>query len=293
MKLNNPVPDYTIILQHYSSRIFSDQGDVISAMLGIMRRLSYRMDCTFFQGIPVATFDIFLLFHGSMLKRRKIFPSYSWAGWIGQITYHERTTIQSGATNFWLRRRTWIVWYERTPAGEVNLLSDLVEKEALAELSEFQVDHDMSSSDGARPLNTSTFQAEPVKGAQFERSVPDYAMLQFWTIAVFYRIDSFDVMEGIANLSDKSGKRCGTLRMDSFEEDDYFNLGSIYEFILLARSYGDYCNQCQRHEGSLFYIMIIEWCGGFAERRGLGELCHTAIETSLQPGPIWKHIFLA
>jgi hypothetical protein len=73
------VEDYQIMLLYYSRRALTFQGDVLKAMGGIMRRLSVKMKCRFLEGLPTASLDLFLLFHshGSLLRRRAGFPSYS------------------------------------------------------------------------------------------------------------------------------------------------------------------------------------------------------------------------
>ena len=43
---------------------------------------------------------------------------------------------------------------------------------------------------------------------------------------------------------------------------------------------------------NLFYVMLIQWRGGIAERKGLGSIWQKAVERSLPPGPKWKEIIL-
>jgi hypothetical protein len=42
-----------------------------------------------------------------------------------------------------------------------------------------------------------------------------------------------------------------------------------------------------------YWIMLIEWDNGVAERRGIGQIYKTAAEYSFLPGPVWKKIILA
>jgi len=44
---------------------------------------------------------------------------------------------------------------------------------------------------------------------------------------------------------------------------------------------------------TFYYVMLLEWHEGIAERRGLGLLHQNAVDFSLAPGPTWKEIFLA
>lgn len=42
-----------------------------------------------------------------------------------------------------------------------------------------------------------------------------------------------------------------------------------------------------------YWVMLIEWDNGIAERRGIGQIYKTAAEKSFPPGPVWKQIVLA
>jgi hypothetical protein len=74
-----PVESFRVLLHRYSY-----QMDAMRAMPGIIRRLTERMKCRFLEGLPTATFNLFIVFRGlAPLHRRKEFPSYSWTGWRG------------------------------------------------------------------------------------------------------------------------------------------------------------------------------------------------------------------
>jgi hypothetical protein len=93
--------------------------DALRAMAGIIRYLTERMKCCFLEGLPTATFDLFIVFRGlAPLYRRKEFPSYSWTGWRGTL---EVTDL--GGNDF-LRYDTWIVWYKWSFKGVINLVWD-------------------------------------------------------------------------------------------------------------------------------------------------------------------------
>lgn len=42
-----------------------------------------------------------------------------------------------------------------------------------------------------------------------------------------------------------------------------------------------------------YWVMLIEWNNGIAERRGIGPVYKNAPEKSFPPGPVWKQIVLA
>jgi hypothetical protein len=42
-----------------------------------------------------------------------------------------------------------------------------------------------------------------------------------------------------------------------------------------------------------YWVLLIEWDNGVAERRGIGKIFKIAAEKSFPPGPVWKQINLA
>lgn len=95
--------------------------------------------------------------------------------------------------------------------------------------------------------------------------------------------------------------------MDGFEETDFFETGGSLEFIVLSeacRDNTDSTNITGWDQGLLKYstnpdtgtyynVLLLEWNGGIAERRGIGAIYQKAVERSYRPGPLWKEIFLA
>lgn len=112
-----PLEGFATILLHYTQRVLGDQSDVLRALAGIIRRFSDRLDYPFLQGLPTGALDIFLLFRANrtVLHRRQAFPSYSWAGWTGGVMVDD--IVESPDVNEWLKNKTWIVWYQRSPSG--------------------------------------------------------------------------------------------------------------------------------------------------------------------------------
>ena len=48
-----------------------------------------------------------------------------------------------------------------------------------------------------------------------------------------------------------------------------------------------------RDRWDYYWVLLIEWDNGVAERRGIGKILKTAAEKSFPPGPVWKQIVLA
>ncbi|KAF5532526.1 hypothetical protein FMEXI_12326 [Fusarium mexicanum] len=306
----HPIFDFWVMLCYYTKRVLTNQNDASRAMAGITRRLSELMKCSFFQGIPTAIFDLFIVFfaHGTVLRRRSIFPSYSWTGWSGSIDVNLETS-GGKEVNEWLRDRTWIIWYKRNPSGTTSLVWDPDANLSfpLSDMKYSGYRGRRSFSDGRDfPRQLDTRRTIPTEQVSFSREVPSYPMLQFWTLSLFYRISDIDVFRATGYLEDSNRVKSGFVWLDGFEETDFFesHAHGSFEIILLSESYdGSFADTPEinwqdpypQSEGQWKYynIMILEWRGGIAERRGFGLLQQKAVEFSLAPGPSWKEIFLA
>ncbi|KAF5599432.1 hypothetical protein FPANT_3409 [Fusarium pseudoanthophilum] len=294
------------MLRHYTKRVLTNQNDTSRAVAGIIRRIAELMKCTFFQGLPTAMLDLFITFRpwSTFLYRRSAFPSYSWTGWRGSISFDGPGDID---LNEWLRDRTWIIWYERKPSGITSLVWDPDANPSfpLKNMEYVGYRQRCPFSDGRYvPRQLGTSRTMPTEQISFSREVPSYPILQFWTLSLFYRIFDIDVFKGTGFLEDTNCKRCGFVFLDGFEETGFFESHGSFEIILLSEAHlnpfigypwVEWHDPYALAEGQWKYynIMILEWHGGIAERRGFGLLHQGAVEFSLAPGPSWKEIFLA
>ena len=279
-----PLEDFTIILLYYTRRAFTNQQDVLAAMVGIIRRFSEKLKYRFFEGLPIGALDAIILFKPcSLLQRRKGFPSYSWSGWKGPIVVNIPNIDE---VNSWLRNQTWIIWYKRSPSGIVNLVWDPSANELFPshdpkflgyrERQAFQIPPE---------LRITTSRTSPTDNLPFDMPRLTYPILQFWTLAVYYKIGNIDVFSGKANIFTGNAAVDGTLEMDGFEETTFFlDPEKVFEFILLSED----CTSSDQYN-----VMLLEWDSGIAERRGIGNIKKSAIRRSLPPGPVWKEILLA
>jgi len=298
---DSPEAEYRTILLYYTPRALTNQADALFAMAGITRRLSNKMRCRFFQGAPAAAFDMFMIFSNpsSIFRRRQGFPSYSWCGWIGQIHFYE-----TNQENNWLAHRTWIIWYKRSSSGSVNLVWDIMANETFPIANMKFLGYRQRTPFGTRhSLGFSTSRTTPTQEHDFEREFPSYPILQFWTLAVYFTISDLAVFQASGNIRDKFGNSCGYIEMDGFEETTFFETSALLEFIVLSeREEGEpmtswdrdnLYDSANRSNWKYYNVLLLEWNGGIAERRGLGVICQKAVERSFTPGPIWKEIFLA
>lgn len=287
------------LLNKYTTRELRGPADYIPAMAGICRRLADYAQCSLLFGIPVPALDWFLLFYPNKngLKRRDVFPSWAWSGWYGQVYYN----YGSGNVTKWVAASTWVIWHKREPSGELTTVRDEAERPARKASELFGHLFDVSRTDPSRELSC--------EGLSRYR----YAVLQFWTISVNFALRRVDQEEGenlmwssglywtqtTCELLNKDGSSCGFVTLDNpTPQNEESGSG---EFILLSLSaekeqnsaHLEHNTQATDPEGRFFWVLMVEWDNGVAERKGIGKVHRDALASSLDPGVSWKEIILA
>lgn len=292
-----PIADYIAILGHYTRRTLSDQNDILRALAGIIRRLEERLGCRFLQGLPTAVFDAFILFRrnntGGVLRRRKCFPSYSWTGWKGQIELDRPglTTL-----NKWLEEKTWIIWYEMSPSGELKLVwnsdSSLDDQKPYPAYGRRNPFHGQGGLLG----NVDSVRTHPTQHLPPDIPVLEYPTLQFWTLSLRFKLWIKDIFSGTACIIGTQGDEVGMITLDGVEDTTIFECTEPLEFILLsAYSLINGPVELMNLQDAMtpkYHVLLLEWIGNVAERRGIGIIDQSAVVKGFAPGPEWKEILL-
>ncbi|KAI0878747.1 heterokaryon incompatibility protein-domain-containing protein [Hypoxylon argillaceum] len=286
------------LLNKYTTRELKMPTDYVFAMAGVCRRIADYEQCSLLFGIPVLALDWFLLFYSSKdgLKRRDMFPSWAWSGWYGQVYYN----YGSGNVTKWAAASTWITWHKREPSGELAMVWDKAERQTARVHELFGDLCDVSQTELSR---------EPAG----ERIDKKYTVLQFWTISANLALRKIGQEEGekamgscglywtptTYELLDRDGMSCGFVTLDdpALPSETHGNA----EFILLSLSAegsqgaagSNPATQETNAGGRFFWVLMIEWEKGVAERKGIGKIHRNALASTLDPGVAWKEIVLA
>ncbi|KAJ4317165.1 hypothetical protein N0V84_007469 [Fusarium piperis] len=229
LHMEDPLFDYCEMLFYYTARTLTDQNDVMRAMAGVIRRVSEKTKSRFIQGLPTAAWDSFITFTAlnSILRRRRGFPSYSWCGWQGRISLEPPTNWNS-----WLTK-TWIIWYKRSPSGITNLVWDPAANESFPFHDKSYVGYrHRQKFEPPVPLGFPTTRTAVTEALELPSPMPPYPVLQFWTLALYLKLDHLNVFDGKSRLRGKSGAECGHTFLDGFEESEFFSSKEPYEFIV-------------------------------------------------------------
>ena len=286
MQLSTPLSDYASILPEYTKRALTAENDALRALAGIMRRVSDKLQYPMLEGLPTRALDQFLLFFGNNLRRRPGFPSYSWAGWHGEVRIEMER--QYNLEN-WLKFGNWIVWYQRDVSG--------------VEIPVWAGDGKLEGFDRRPPFNSEAIilpSAEriprPGMWATFTNPRP-YPVLRFWSASVWFKIRDMDVLANRGQLLNNKGQVCGSIALDGAEETTLFDRGYPVELVLLSEA--NYLKPESRVLASrswaarkFYHVMIVEWRDEVVERRGLGTVQKDEICNGFPPGPVWKEFTL-
>ena len=168
----------------------------------------------------------------------------------------------------WVSRQTWIIWHK---------------------------------------LRFPTSHTEPTQELYFESDLPRYPLLQFWTLVIPLLILNINPEYcPRAYVYDCHYTYCGTLFLDSLEDMERVLENQPLEFAQLSERWSetnrrlwDWREKAREFglepyvdQENLYYVMLIQWRGGTAERKGLGSIWQKAVERSLPPGQKWKEIIL-
>jgi hypothetical protein len=242
-----------------------------------MRRFSYSFTSKLIQGFPAHALDFSLLFRAANLKRRSGFPSYSWAGWRGAVDFarsflllHERDDLQ-----------TWIKWYHHEPGESLTSVRRSYFTNEITGLFPYRIFQD-------RFVETEPNFVAGISNANLDVLYP---LLLFFTLTISLKVAAVDAFPLEAQLVGRDSTVYAWVQLAQVEDDQNLHLqvGSIVELALILRyrpfTGGDF--------GEARYgVLLIEWNGNIAERRGSGSLLESGLLNGFMPGPKWREIVL-
>ncbi|OAL36012.1 hypothetical protein AYO20_04673 [Fonsecaea nubica] len=331
---------YEGLIQFYSERLLSHADDVYNAFAGVARELRCRLDTDLCHGTPTVYFDWFLLWGPLSEQQRRlrpttglpIGPSWSWSGWEGcswprMWDWYNRSIKRIKRA---IRKRTWIIWYERENHESTNCrrlvrhneVNDAVGSSLRANRnfygSRFQLRFDGIDCSRTEPTKLALAEINP------PNHVPDIlssrggsGFLQFWTVSLILKIDeptSPDKAKGPPHqrkrlgIFGRSGHELGLIEV----QPPWYSGPQEREFILVCEGRDERAEDgmIDDEEGWRYMAMLIEWTDKdgnktalgsitsngkpsmYAERVAIGSVGKTDLNEGLGDGAIWKEIIL-
>ncbi|TFK33403.1 heterokaryon incompatibility protein-domain-containing protein [Crucibulum laeve] len=314
----NDIGKFEGLLQSYSELSLTFESDIYNAFAGLARYFQSELKTSLCHGIPNIYFDWFLLWYPlEYQKRRKLAPSWSWSGWIGQSWprmwdwYTRRLDKIHGAQ----RTRTWIIWYHRLAHDSTKCIPILPprknkndrQSKTLSQATNFYGGRvrDRFPFDCSKTLPSDrTLDSAPEYYKDTLNPTPGSGFLQFWTVSVMLKIKP--AMSVAKPGPDNKLPRLGIFGRDSEHELGTLyltsewcaidgNVGGTHEFILLCEGREERAENHRYDEepGWKYMVMLIEWHGDWAERVSIGCIDRHELKQAIGDGPVWKEIILA
>ncbi|KAA8571272.1 hypothetical protein EYC84_000599 [Monilinia fructicola] len=199
---------YFRAVETYTARNLTYSSDIINALAGVLSTQGHAMNCDIFLGLPSAIFDMALLWQPcGKLVRREGFPSWSWAGWQGQVRWYGDTMeltsyglyessedLERKKITKWLQNQTWIDWHRCIDGKLVAIWSGEAKASGISPTENQSIGYSASASSSfnlyGRAKNKNLFPPHlPILPLQTKSPRPSNPQfLYFSAISVQYRI---------------------------------------------------------------------------------------------------------
>ncbi|MCJ1289245.1 hypothetical protein MMC34_000777 [Xylographa carneopallida] len=282
--------EYAKAVEQYTHCQMSYQSDILNASAGLMHIFSLCFKFKMRIGLPEGVLDTALLWQPTQqLTRRIEFPSWSWAGWVGQVTYEKPFRITRGVDGKFvsfaplIRWHVWDVSAHRTVALNRNGLGFPFESAALPkgwENGPYSFDERVNGGPRQAPAVPTKFPDVPK---------PDRCLYFCASSTINFRLgraitQKSDQRYNVTKpprrycLLDTQSEVIGNVLLGG-ADDQWLNCRR-YEFIQVAEAqYSGLDNETRDIEDSpLYLVMLFEWDEqrSVAYRLGLGRVQKTA-----------------
>ncbi|CAD6446554.1 e05c4300-f911-4919-b47e-71c89540d9fc [Sclerotinia trifoliorum] len=293
---------YHILVHSYTCRSLGDQSDVLNAFQGIEQHLQNRalsskqksLSGSFHYGIPESFFDLALIWtlpYHYPNQRRKLFPSWSWAGWNMEMGKTFRRPGVSFTYADAVRRE--LVWYKPAVEGSDEYVrinaSELIPKE----------NQENQITEEEKQLS--------VQWKSDNNSIPQHDfpraphILHFWTSTARLLVDRSGNQEKSISVDPSDPAILENEKMKIRDPTRGIEIGTIslnrswradrpdeLEFMVVARA----CKMKYTQNKSGLYLMLIEWVDNIAYRV---QMVNEPVKEDIWVGlkTEWKFISLA
>jgi hypothetical protein len=292
-----PFTQYTAAVELYTRRSLTEPSDILNAFEGVERVLQNHMDTSMHFGLPLELLDSALLWESSqLLRRREGFPSWSWAGWMGEIQWNFSENVGNV--------QSWIDWH-------------FVDRRKCS-----------VSAEQRRNRIQPPLPFEPIASATFSSQNLDRPhALRFTSISIFLKLSTPSTMVKDelsplrrrrlepstlsttrpapldphlmrAGLSDLNNAWCGSILLDESWKD---RVGTVVELVILSSldrfaanelyAWQDYLPKGETTM-SVYNVLMIARHDSTVSRVSIGRVLQTSLKSSYAPGPVWKELLL-
>lgn len=295
-----PFVQFTSAVELYTRRELTNANDILNAFTGIEQVLEKRLNTTIFFGLFETMMDSSLIWESTKrLIRRPGFPSWTWAGWLGEIQW-----------KFVEEATSWIEWHVEDAEGHdfPPQVRPRISPPIPWQSHRKRVVRKLV--DNPNPLlhfDTISTQFTLISPSLIHKSIISPLRKRLTGPSALSTVRPAPADPGLirAGIADRDGVWCGTIDLD----ETWMNrVGQSLEFLVMSRVTGFTEDELANWEGTLpddvedilaqrnygvYNVLLVTEHRGMHYREGLGRVLVSSLSKALEPGPCWRNILLS
>ena len=298
--MEKPFVQYTSAVELYTQRNLTNPADILNGFEGVQSVLEKRIRSSIFYGILDDQLDSSLIWESTkLLRHRPNFPTWSWAGFIGEIQWKYAEYAQSWIE--WDAERT--VDGHRIPPQNIARIPPPIPRQ-IAEPRAFE--HKFQATTPQLHFTTLSAMFKLTSPSLIHKSVVSPLRKRMTGPSALSTVRPAPTDPGLirAGIADRDGQWCGTIDLNVA----YMKMvGTPLEFLLMSRVNGFTEDEIQNWEGHLpdavedeiagkdygvYNVLLVSQRNGVRYREGLGRILTTCLDRALDPGLVWKDVIL-
>ena len=295
-----PIIQFTSGVELYTQRELTNPNDILNGFEGVKLVLEKRIGSNVFYGVVEDMLDSSLIWESTKrLRHRHNFPTWSWAGWIGEIQWKYAELAES-----------WIEWHADI-AGAVRSFPPQKRKRIAPPIPRPKqqtpaLQHSLNAAVPRLHFTTVTAKYTLIQPALLHKTIVSPLRKRMTGPSALSTVRPAPQDPGLirAGIADRDRLWCGTIDLSVV----YMNMvGMPLEFIFLSRVSGFTEDELAIWEGILpdaveeeltrrdygvYNVLLVSHRNGLHYREGLGRILCSSLGRALDAGPIWKDIIL-
>jgi len=295
-----PFVQFTSAVELYTRRELTNPNDILNAFESMQLVLEMRINDRIYYGFLETMMDPSVLWESTKrLLRRPGFPSWSWAGWIGQIQWRYTEPVQS-----------WIEWHADQSTGVYPFPKQANERipppippPAYPGLLSC---HNLGSRLPLLHFRTVAAQFNLIEPSLIHKSIISPLRKRLTGPSALSTVRPAPADPGLirAGIADRNGVWCGTIDLDvswmpRVETPlDFLFMSRVSQFtegemIIWEGTLPDaIVKVMEKQDYGVYNVLLVSQKDGIYYREGLGRILTEALHRAVGLGPEWRDIVL-
>ncbi|KAK5074730.1 hypothetical protein LTR64_000935 [Lithohypha guttulata] len=301
-----PFVQFTSAVELYTRRDLTNAADILEAFGGVEQVLEKRLNVTIYQGLFEQLMDSSLIWESSKrLVRRHGFPSWSWAGWMGEIQW-----------KFTESAKSWIQWHYTEDRVEEQhhfpaQLVSRIEPPVPWQRHRRRIARKLGNNSNVAPLlhfDTIVAYFSLIHPQPVHKTTISPLRKRLTGPSALSTVRPAPADPGLlrTGIADKNGQWCGTIDLD---EGWQIRIGVPLKFLVMSRLscfaeeeislWRDYpffpdaaMEEIERFDYGVYNVILVSEQKGICHREGLGRILSSALQNALEPEPCWQDVLL-